>query len=562
MVENVRKTVPEDEASKINLHAYWKILWRKKFYLIVPFVLAGVIAVMGVKRLTPIYESTTMMSIEEKNVLTPTMERYLQSGQDRNVMRDQQIRAMIETRLKSRDFLEYTVKELGLDRSPELRSRIQETASGDEGGLSVDELVMRNLIVMLREKIKVVNPQPGFVTIGVQDTDPSTAYVLAQKISELFIDVTKQEEIKGFRQTGTFSDEQLAIYKDKLDASEKELARVKREMAGSGVESNPVTAANSNFARALKQTMDAEVEKNDIALKRVRDRLNALFNLVPSSDRISSDEAVMNIERQLDAYGEEKLLNDLRPQPQQEARGTDSFASITDALRSRIKELVQNEYRTVSSDMHPLIVEYFYQRVLLDYYTATARTLQRYIDQYAANLDRTPALERELSRLTQEVETNRALYKAFQEQKTSARIGEAAQTTNLGMNISIIERAEKPLIPVKPAPLKIIIVALFFGGVCGLGTILVTEYIDDSFRSVEEVERVLKVPVLGTVPKMVAEFGWERIRHGKMVLFWIVGIVVFVAMMSGVFFVYGKVLKGSGLGIELREDRPAGEVKQ
>ncbi len=562
MVDNVRKMVPEDEASKINLHAYWKILWRKKFYLVVPLVLAGVIAVYGVKHLTPIYESTTMISIEEKNVLSATMERYLQGGEDRNQMRDQQNRAMIETRLKSRDFLEYAARELGLDRSEDVRRRIEATARDGQGGLSVDELVMRYFVTVLREKIKVNNPQPGFVTIGVQDTDPTTAYVLAQKISELFIDVTKQEQIKGFRQAGTFSDEQLAIYKDKLDASEKELSRVKREMAGSSVESNPVTAANINFAQALKQTMDAEVEKNDIAMKRVRDRLNALFNLVPSSDRISSDEAVANIERQLDAYGEEKLLNDLRPQPQQEAKTADPFASITDALRSRIKELVQNEYRTVSPDMYPLIVEYFYQRVLLDYYTATARTLQRYIDQYATNLDQKPALERELNRLTQEVETNRAVYKAFQDSKTSARINEAAQTTNLSMNVAIIERAEKPLIPVKPAPLKIIIVALFFGGVCGFGAILVTEYIDDSFRSVEEVERVLKVPVLGTIPKMMTGFAWERRRHGRMILFWIVGVVVFVAMMSGVFYVYGKLLKGSGLGIELREDRAAGEVKQ
>ena len=57
-----------------------------------------------------------------------------------------------------------------------------------------------------------------------------------------------------------------------------------------------------------------------------------------------------------------------------------------------------------------------------------------------------------------------------------------------------------------------------FGIVCGLGSIIVTEYMDDSFRSVEEVQRILKLPVLGTIPKTVSHFAWERKKKGRMVL--------------------------------------------
>ena len=557
-MENVSKITPDDGANKINVQAYWKILWRKRFHFLVPLVLASVIAVVGVRRLTPIYESRTMISIEEKNVLTQTMERYMPSSNNRNEMRDQQYRAMISTRLKSRDFLELIVRDLGLERSDVLRGRVDTQAVV---GVPADELVMRYLIGILKDKIVVQNPQPGFFTIGVYDTDPATAYILAQKISEAFIDVTKQEQIKGIRQAGTFSDEQLAIYKEKLDASERELARVKHEMSSSTVETNPVNAANMRFAEAFKQTIDAAGEKANIDLKNVRNNLMTLLKAVPSSDRISTDDAIENSRKRLDAYGEEKLLNELRPTPPQPVAGReDAFGPITAGLYARIKEIVVGEYAGVAPEMQGLIAEYFYQRYLFEYYTSVSGKLQRYLDEFNANLDRRPALDREYNRLMNEVETNRGIYKALQESKTSARISEAAETTNLGLSINIIERAEKPLIPVRPDKIKILLLAVVFGGMCGLGSILVTEYLDDSFRSVEEVERILKTPVLGTVPKVAAEFAWEKKQHSMAILYWIAGVVAFITIMSGGLYFYAHVLKGSGLGIELREKAPTEEV--
>jgi succinoglycan biosynthesis transport protein ExoP len=559
-VDNVSKITPEEAANRINVQAYGKILWRKKFYLLVPLVLAAVISVIGVRHLTPIYESKTMLLIEEKSMLSQTMERYIPSTDNRNEMRDQRYRALIETRVKSRDFLELVINELGLEHSDQLRRRFEAYAPS---GLPLDELIMRHLVGVLKEKIDVQNPQPGFFTIGVYDTDPTTAHILAERISESFIDVTNQEQIKGIRQAGTFSDEQLAIYKEKLDASERELARVKREMSSSAVESNPVNATNIRFAQAFKQTIDAAVEKTNIDLKKVRGNLSTLFGAVPSSERISTDEAIMNYIKQLDAYGEEKLLNELRAEPQQQAeRGVDPFAVIGNGLNARIREIVAQEYGNVAPQMQGLIAEYFYQRYLLEYNTSVARKLQSYLDQFNTNLDRKPALEREYNRLTQEVETNRAIHKAFQESKTSARISEAAQTTNLGLTIRIIERAEKPLVPVKPDVIKVILIAVLAGGMCGLGSIFLTEYLDDSFRSVEEVERVLQVPVLGTIPKIAAEFAWEKKKQGMAILYWFLGIVVFVALVSGALYYYANALKSSGLGVELHQQEHSGDSRQ
>jgi polysaccharide biosynthesis transport protein len=560
-VENVRKVTPEEDPNRINLHAYWKVFWRKKFYLVVPLVLSAIIAVVGVRRLTPIYESHTMLSMEDKGIISPTIERYVPSAENRSQMLNQQVRSMIETRVTSNEFLKIIVEGLGLQRSDKVRRYVELTSGKNPGGVPLDELVMRHLVGVLEKKIEVVSPMPGFFTIGVYDTDPTTAYRLAERVAETFIAVSRQDQIQGIRQAGAFSDEQLAIYKEKLEASEKELARIKLDMSDSEIENNPVNSANVNFARALKQTIGAEADRSGIALKRVRQRLVDLLNLVPSSDLFSSDETIRNCENKLVAYGEEKLLRDLSGS-QQAPMPPEQYNEASTALRARIGDIVRNEYRNLSPDVYPLIVEYFYQRSINDYSQFINRKLQAYIDQYTRSYGRRPSLEREINRLTQDVETNKAIYRAFLESKTSARIDEAAQTTDLGLGMKIIERAEKPLAPVKPNPLKLMLLAVIFGGACGLGAVIVTEYVDDSFRSIDEVERVLKTPVLGTVPKMEAGFSWEKKRRGVVIISWIVGVALFVSILSGALYVYGNRLKASGLGVELRDEKPAIEVQE
>ncbi|MCK4538519.1 MAG: hypothetical protein KAV42_06955 [Candidatus Krumholzibacteria bacterium] len=554
-MENVRKYVPEEDSQKIDLQVYWKIFWRKKFYILVPVILSFVIAAVGTRYLTPVYESSTLVSIEEQNILAQTMGRYITNVEQQQRVRERQYRAMIETRLRSRSFLETVIYDLGLNRSYNIRRDI-ENSKKNPTGLPVEERVIRRLVALLRDKIRVENTLPGFYQISVLDSDPGTAHILASKMAEKYIEVTQQSKLQGLRQAGAFSDEQLAIYKEKLDTAEKELARVKRELAATDIETNPVNALNLHVADARKTTFQTEVERNNIALRRIRERLNSIFGMIPSTDRIGSDETVNNIENRLFARSNEWLLSMIAGD--NASVEEQDFSAIWEELRRRISEIILDEYSEFSADLRPLITEYYYQRSLVDYYSSRERKIQGYIDRYNENISIRPHLEREEARLNQDVETNRAIYQAFVESKTSAQITEAVQSTNLGVRVSIIEQAEKSFIPVKPNKLKIILLALVFGGACGLSAILITEYADDSFRTVEEVQRILKVPVLGTVPKTVAHFAWEKKRRGRMMTAWIVGIFLFVSIMSGVLYMYAKALKSSGIGVELTEKKDEG----
>jgi len=552
--DKIRRVVPEETDQKIDIHAYWKIFWRKKYYFIIPVVLSLVISIVGARMLTPLYQSFSLLSIEDQNILERTMSRYITAVEERSREMNIRYRSIIKTRLESRNFLETVVKDLGIDRSPELLQAMRRLNGVEAEGAELENLLMRRLVFMLREKISVENPNPGFFRIGVYDTNPRTAYILASTVSEKFIESMRQVRLQGIRQAGAFSEEQLAIYKEKLEASEKELTEVRREMADRNVDSNPVNAANIHYAEALKNSLMAEIEQNEIALKRVRGKLVSIFDLVPSTDRLSKDETVQNLENRLLAHGGEQLLQDLISGQETGSRD-ERFEFLSEELRRSIEDIVNEEYKTFSSEIRPLITEYFFQQKLLGFYRSKSRRLQGYIDQNRMNTKRMPILEREFNHLSGEVETNRAIYQAFLESKTSAQITEAIHSTNLGFHISIIEKADMPMAPVKPEPIKIILVALLFGASCGIGSILVTEYMDDSFRNVEEVQRFLNLPVLGTVPKTISSFSWERKKKGKMILLWVVGLFLFVSIVTVTLYIYERSLREAGIGVRISDIR-------
>lgn len=550
-MENVRKFVPDSEEQKIDMHMYWKVFWRKKFYIIVPLLLSLVIAVLGVRQLTPIYESSTLVSAEEQNILAGTMSRYVTPVENRRQDQNRRFQAMIETRVMSREFLESVIMDLGLLRSYELKMPALQNGEGD--GHSEKELKIRNLTETLRNKIGVRMTLPGFFSISVLDSDPGTAHVLASKVSDKYIEVTQQAKLQGVRQAGAFSDEQLAIYKEKLEDAQMALDEVRRELATTSAGTNPINATNVHVADAKVKSLGAQVGKNEMDLNRVRERLSTVFGVIPSTERIATDEALTNIERQILADTEEGILQELSGNEEM-VRDLTHYEALWEELRARVSEIVHAEYSDISSDVKPLITEYFFQRKQTSFFRSIERRLGGFVKQYRGNISRQPQLEREASTLAHEVETNQAIYDVFLESKTSAQINEAIQSTNLGVRISVIEKAERPINPVKPDKLKIIVIAAMFGMVCGFGSILVTEYMDDSFRTVDEVQRILKLPVLGTIPKTISHFAWERKRRGRMILIWAIGMLLFITLVSGAMFIYAKALQETSIGVELNED--------
>ncbi len=98
--------------------------------------------------------------------------------------------------------------------------------------------------------------------------------------------------------------------------------------------------------------------------------------------------------------------------------------------------------------------------------------------------------------LQRDLATNQALYEALLGRMKDA----AVAATMVPSNIAVIDPSEPPLMPYKPKPRLYLSFALLLGTILGIGTAFFLEYLDDSIKTVEELEKISHIPSLGMIP--------------------------------------------------------------
>jgi len=100
--------------------------------------------------------------------------------------------------------------------------------------------------------------------------------------------------------------------------------------------------------------------------------------------------------------------------------------------------------------------------------------------------------------LKREVESNRVLYKELLQQFKQVSVAGTVGTNN----ISIIDKAGIPYEKHKPKLRNNLAFGLLLGLMLGMGAAFLREFMDDSLKGSDEVERVTGLPVLGLLPNI------------------------------------------------------------
>jgi polysaccharide biosynthesis transport protein len=98
--------------------------------------------------------------------------------------------------------------------------------------------------------------------------------------------------------------------------------------------------------------------------------------------------------------------------------------------------------------------------------------------------------------LAREADTNRQLYDSVLQRMKE--MGVAAELR--ASNVSVIDKAEPPHTPSKPKKLKSLLLSALVALVGGVGLAFLLEYLDNTLKTPEEVERYLRLPNLAVVP--------------------------------------------------------------
>jgi len=318
-------------------------------------------------------------------------------------------------------------------------------------------------------------PNSRLVRVSYQSADPEWASKIANGIADSFISANLDRRFGASAYARTFLKERLEELKIKLEESEKALvayAEQKQILTAKGKES----LADSDLASLygeLQKVRTERIRAEELWTQAAKSKGLELPQILndPSIQRLRERRAVLMSDYQ------EKLalfkpdypdMRKIKAQIDQIDRDIQSTAGV-------IKESLKTSYES-----------------LLQHETL----LQKNIDQAKTNVLDARNKNIQLQILQREADTSRTLYDGLLQQYKDIGVSGAVGTNN----VAIIDRADRPGAPFSPSLQKNLLISLLLGLLAAAATVAVLEILDDTFKSPEEIEEQLGLPVLGIIP--------------------------------------------------------------
>ena len=123
---------------------------------------------------------------------------------------------------------------------------------------------------------------------------------------------------------------------------------------------------------------------------------------------------------------------------------------------------------------------------------------QKEIKGILKNLNATPSAETQILDLSYKGGNPKDVLKVT-EAITNEFISESKELIPNG-NIQVIQKPQLPERQVSPNKKLNILIAFVLGLMVGIGVVLLLEYLDNTFKSREDLEKTLELPIIGTIP--------------------------------------------------------------
>ena len=122
---------------------------------------------------------------------------------------------------------------------------------------------------------------------------------------------------------------------------------------------------------------------------------------------------------------------------------------------------------------------------------------------YEERIENTPKREQDLLSLNRDYQNIQTTYNSLLGRKLESEISVNMEKKQKGEQFRILDTARLPQKPISPDMMKLFVLFLGAGLGVGGGIIFLLEYLDTSFRKPEDLEELLDLPVLCTVPRLL-----------------------------------------------------------
>ena len=522
---------------EISLKEYIEVISKRKWLILLVIVFAVLAIFMVNTFTTPIYKASTTVLISQgnptRNIIGDNGEmdlifgagdeietqveiiksRSIAEGVARKLPTDAFEKAAEENFEKTKDEFRGLINLLGLFHLKPLAAKLVGAAEienpDEENQLTFDNKVKR---IMKYISVNVVK-NTKVISISSETNNPQLAATIANLAAEEFVEQSQRFNRSEASEGKKFIQEQLLKKEQELESLEKQKLDFKRQENILYLdEETKLNIEQLSEFQSQKLELDTQLAESDSKLKELKRQLDEQAKTVISSRTITANPVVQQLQNQLSNL-EVQLAGMKEKYSQNSPLVTDmeiQIRQIKNEINQKVAEIVGSKV----SSVNPIYQSLLSQQVTLESNLIAMETKRKIltgvIAQYEAKLEKLPEKEMQLARLERSVRAAENIYLTLLDSYQQARISEAME---LG-DIKIIDQALIPKNPIKPR--KTLNFAI--GGVLGLmlGVMLVffLEFLDNTFKSKEDIEKYLELPVLGTIP-FVNEFEAKKRKRKK-----------------------------------------------
>jgi capsular polysaccharide biosynthesis protein len=489
-------------AITFDLKALLPIIRKRKWLIILPWILVSAVVAGGSYLMTPIYEATTIITIDTEVKLSEELRSLLDMRQAyRRRLSSDQLRGYYNE-ITSTHYVSQLAARLGLAQDEALIAQARQLAA--VSGMTVEATILQLLQNRLMAQVRVSHAAGDQIKITVESANPEQARDMANTLGEIFLQEKHQQEMATIRSSQNFSDIQLQKYETGLQNKINERTQLEKDYLK--IQLDEAITSESNRSAITGEIDQTNTEINDL-LREERSILNDLAvgsGVSTSSLMLEDSEATRQARSEL--RSELRSISGLMTRytwsdPQVLNSKVAQNALIAD-LEAENRRLVAEQYGEYDQTARSLLVRLFNVRANLDYLYSKASYLESALDELTEKMNLVPEYQASLNRLNQEIVTATELRDRFKRQQESSTISQALLQDMSTSKYRVVEPAKTPLGPVRPERIKIILMGFVLGLVIGAAATAVAELMDTSFKKVEDIQEHLGLPVLGVTPRI------------------------------------------------------------
>jgi polysaccharide chain length determinant protein (PEP-CTERM system associated) len=490
---------------KFDFQDYFGILQRRYWVILVPVVICPILAYLAARILPPKYVSSGLIFIDRPTVPSEVV-KPMEVGD-----LIEQINA-IQEKILSRSRLEPLVKKYNLEPATQ---RVSEEAID---GLRKAIVISTAEFASLPSAGSEHEPIPG-LSISCTARSGWIAQEICMDITTMFIEESLEQREQLEQGTTDFLSVQLREAKQKLDEEDAKLADLKSRNLGRLPDDQ-----ETNFRVLMDH--NAELEAANQAIDRAtQDRIytqSLLQQQLSSSGLAGSAPAASVDELQDELAKKQELLSEL------EAHYTPKYPEVV-TLKTAVEDLKKQiaqratvekkavdapaskppEGRPESQQVQQLRAQIHQDDEIIRTRTEEQVHLKQQIADYEQKLQLSPVVEEEIKNVTRDHETALRFYNDLLEKKSEAEMSASLEHREQGERFRLLD---SPNLPGKPdfPKLSLFLAGGFGGGIAvGLALTLLLEMLDKSIRDERDIEVLLKIQNVATLPTVQSLKGWK-----------------------------------------------------